>query len=316
MSRVDKMQQAGNSPMVKFIELSRIFGKSKSLWACVFEGEDEKYFASRLNFYLGDGMWSGVASGGKKNAIDLHAFISSHPEYKNHRYAFFADRDYEDWLSSPDEATFYITEVYSIENLYVSSDVLKSILSAEFGIAEHNDEFGDFAKCMSLFENAFNQFCSCVSAFNYFAKAHRIMERDGKKAGSLNIRNIKISDLVSIDLAKVQANYDVNAPESLFKDLAGLALDEDAWNESVATLPPETWAKRFRGKQQIEFLRTFLSQLKMDRCSATPKIFSKKGNVKLGLSKENCISELSQYALTPKCLRDFLSILEQRPVPI
>jgi hypothetical protein len=54
-------------------------------------------------------------------------------------------------------------------------------------------------------------------------------------------------------------------------------------------------------------MRIFLTQLKADRnIKAGRKVFKEKGNVKLQLTKGNTISELSQYADTPQCLRDFL----------
>jgi len=315
MSRVEFMQQAGGSYTVKFLEMSRIFGKDKARYACVFEGEDEKYFSPRLNINLGHDCWTGVASGGKKVAIELHRYVSSHPIYKSYRYAFFLDQDFEHWLENPDVETVYITGVYSIENFYTPVSVFKSIISAEFGISEYGEDSSDFEECVVLYIAAFRDFCQCVSSFNFFAKAHRIMERDGKKAGKLNIRNVKLSDLVSIELDKVRINYDPAHPASLFKDLEDPTIAPESLAEAVETLPSDSWDKTFRGKQQLEFLRLFLSQLKADRCNNVPTKFSKKGNVKLGLSKENCISELSQYALTPQCLKNFLLRLLLRPTP-
>ena len=66
----------------------------------------------------------------------------------------------------------------------------------------------------------------------------------------------------------------------------------------------ERW---FRGKQHLEFFRSFLGKLKEDRCKKSAReIFKLKGNVKLNLTKANSISELSQYAETPSCLKAFL----------
>lgn len=312
MSRVAEMQKEAESHSVKFLELTRIFGRNKDLYACVFEGEDEKYFSPRLNFFLGEHCWSAVNSGGKKITTELHTKVLEHPEYKNYKYAFFVDRDYEHWLESPEKNTFYITDCYSIENLYTSVGTFKSILSAEFGVNEQCEEREDFAKCVELFESAMKKFCECVSSFNYYAKAHRIMERDGKKKIKLNIRNVKLSDLAKIEIENVTMQYDPLRPDALFKDLQDTAVDHDSMREAVDTLPEEEWQTLFRGKQQLEFLRLFLTHLKNDRNDKTPRYFGKSGNVRLGLSKENCISELSQYASTPSSLKHFLERLSSR----
>ncbi len=47
-------------------------------------------------------------------------------------------------------------------------------------------------------------------------------------------------------------------------------------------------------------------KLKEDKVSDNPTFFASKGRVMISLSKDNCISELSQYAETPDCLLSFL----------
>ncbi|MEZ8652053.1 hypothetical protein AB6D92_24275 [Vibrio splendidus] len=61
-----------------------------------------------------------------------------------------------------------------------------------------------------------------------------------------------------------------------------------------------------RGKQQLEFLRLFLTRLKDERSKKDNVIFSKRTPVKLQLSKANILSELSQYAVTTSCLVEYL----------
>jgi hypothetical protein len=309
------MRSAAQSYSVKFLEMTRIYSQDRDAFACVFEGEDEKYFAPRLNLYLGDGAWAAVNSGGKKIATELHEFILAHPEYRLFRYAFFIDRDFEHWLQNPDPATLYITNTYSIENLYTTVGVFRSILSAEFGISANGDDSEDFKSLSIAYAKVLDEFCECAKWFNYYAKAHRIMERDGTTNVKLNIRNVKVNDLAEVRIDGVTIKYDPERPELLFRDFNGHPLDQMAVQEAVATLPRTEWRAMFRGKQQLEFLRTFLSQLKIDRSAQAPRFFRARGNVKLGLSKENCISELSQYAETPSCLREFLSALSARPAP-
>jgi hypothetical protein len=75
----------------------------------------------------------------------------------------------------------------------------------------------------------------------------------------------------------------------------------------------ELW---FRGKQHIGFFRVFINLLIDDRCKKSDrKVFAEKGNVRLAkLSKDNVISELSQYADTPICLINFLKNIDPTPI--
>jgi hypothetical protein len=203
----------------------------------------------------------------------------------------------------------------NVKNVLLTIATVASIISAEFGLSEFGEHSADYTKCLQAYSKALDNFCECVQYFNYYAKAHRIMERDEKKRKRLNINNVKVNDLVCIDLHNVRINYDPTKPELLFRDGQDLVVEAEAYGEARTSLPRELWKLRFRGKQQLEFLRVYLTKLKADRCCDSPKFFEKKGNVRLALSKENCISELSQYAETPSCLRLFLTNLASKPQP-
>jgi len=315
MDRVTAMIAAGQSYSVKFLEITRAFGKNSNLFVCIFEGEDGKYFSPRVSFALGVAKWYGVHAGGKEKVLEIHKRLTTHPSYKDFRFACFIDADYDHWTDRSQTTNLYCTKTYSIENFYTTADAVREIIANEFGISEFGDEAEDFNKIISTYLDLLDITCYSLSEFNFIAKAHRIMERDGKSRCKLNLNNIKLSDLVTIELDNVTANYDVENPVSIFKDARNIVIDADALSESKATLPKESWSDKFRGKQQIDFLRTWLSILKQDRCSKNPTFCAKSGNVKLSLSKENCLSELSQYATTPSCLKDFLAAFALVPEP-
>lgn len=315
MDRVGKMQASTQAYSVKFLEMTRIYGKSRDIIACVFEGEDSKYYAPRLNYAIGEGSWHGINSGGKKIVLQVYDCIAAHPIYSLYRYAFFIDSDYDHWSDYSDKKFIYQTASYSIENYYTTENSLKNIISSEFNISECGDEASDFEKIINKYVDLLEIFCYALSEFNYFAKAHRIMERENKSIQSLNLSNVKLSDLVKVELDGINIIYDLENPSSVFKDSKDFVFAARAISEARETLPKEKWATHFRGKQQLEFLRQWLSLLKADRCAKVPKFFSKSGNVKISLSRENCISELSQYASTPACLRDFIDMIKNIPEP-
>ena len=308
MSRVDLLAAAGSSYSVKFLEFTRINSKDPSYIVCIFEGEDGKYFYQRIEENLRPYQWRSINAGGKKKVLELYETIVSHPDYKDSRFMCFIDRDFECWYENPDFNRIYVTPCYSIENLYLSHDCFRKVLECEFSITEFGEECAeDYQKCDSLFRALKAEFSNHVSQFNYWVKAHRIMERDGVSGCKLNVRNIKFNDLVSIGFSGVVQVYDTETPLSVFKDSRSLAICVNAMKEAQESLNSQDPVSAYRGKQWIEFLREVLLLLKNDRTCKQPQFFSKKGPVQLSLSKENIISELSQYAETPDCLTRFIS---------
>lgn len=313
MDRVLTMQQHGDSYSVKLLEFSRIYSKNKDNLICLFEGQDEKYYSNRVDNIIGKGKWQGINCGGRKVVTDLYDEIDKHPIYKESNYCCFIDHDYQDWYENPDNDRIYVTSGYSIENYYVSEPVFKNILSSEFNITEFNEHSADYTKCIQAFNARLEEFNSCVLPFNCWAKAHRLMEHRKQAPRTLNIQNIKIDELVSISIEKVEKAYG-DSPENLFKDYEGLSLCPVALKDAQDNLNTKNLTLAMRGKQQLEFLRMFLIKLKTDRGNEAPSFFSAKGKVILNLTKDNCISELSQYAETPECLTEFLTNVSERMV--
>lgn len=305
MDRVTSMQRQGSSHTVKFLELTRIYSKFKDNLICIFEGQDEKYFSPRLNLKIGDKNWNGINSGGRKVVLELYKLLSNHDLYKTSNYCCFIDRDFQDWFKNPDSDKIYITNGYSIENNYVKESVFKSILSCEFNVTEFNEHSQDFEKCVQTFRQRLNEYNQCIHDFNCWVKAHRIMEYKKEAPQTLNVRGVKISDLINVSIDRIERIYSKN-PKELFKDYKNLQLCEKAIAEADHLLNKSDVCMSYRGKQQLEFLRLFLTKLREDRVSKTLSFFSCKGRVSLNLSKDNCISELSQYANVPDCLNQFI----------
>jgi len=292
---------------VKFMEFTRVVSKAPDAVVCFFEGEDEKYYSSRVSHGLSGFFWHGIDTGGKKVVLDVFSEISKHPVYRSYRYLFFIDRDFEHWFENPNSALIYVTPCYSIENLYISEDVFKKVLAAEFGATEFNHQRHSFKDCVELLRRLKREFGDALFQFNVWVKAHRIMERDGLKAAKLNVRNIKTEDLVSVLLDGVVTKYDSEDPSSVFKDTGNFVIDECARREAETSLQIDEWETDYRGKQVIDFLRMFLVKLREDISSTRPVVFDEKAKIRLTLSKDSIISELSQYAETPECLMGFLA---------
>jgi hypothetical protein len=307
MSRVEVLRKSRDSLSVKFLEFTRVVSKGKV--PAFFEGEDEKYYSIRINNIRPDITWAGVNCNGKSNVIGIRERIKDHNTYKKYPCLFFVDSDFDDNQSLSGLSNLYITPCYSVENLYISQAAFARVLSAEFGVNDTCDEHECYEICMTKYREIKSQYLTCIKGFNCLIKEIRLMESSGDAVGKLNINNVNIDALVNIDLLSVTKEYSESSPSSIFPDLAeDLLISHQASQEYFRNRDAELW---YRGKQNLDFYRVFLSKLKLDRCKKNGRvIFGNKGSVKLQLTKSNAISELSQYADTPECLRAFLKCFE------
>ena len=273
--------------------------------AVFFEGEDEKYFSVRINNIRPDINWAGVNSKGKSNVVTLRKKIRKHPIYQNALCMFFVDSDFDCNSSINDFDDVYLTPCYSIENLYLSDSTFERVMAAEFGLSETAEEYKCYQRVLGVYGATKSSYLEVIKEFNFLIKELRKMEQNGTINGRLNINNLSIGDLVSVNFGSVSKQYDENNPITLFPELpSNLQVSLQCSEEYFKELSSEQW---FRGKQHLEFLRVFLGKIKEDRCKKNSRaIFHTKGNVKLSLTKANSISELSQYADTPTCLKEFL----------
>lgn len=307
MSRLDQLRESRNATSVQFMDFMKAVSKRRSILVCFFEGEDEKYFSIRLNTILPNVEWTGINCGGKSKVISLRDKIRTHAQYKESTVAFFIDNDFGDDTVSNEEE-FYITPCYSVENIYSRVETFKNILTAEFGMSEFCSLSNDFEIAISIFNARLNEFCNVILPFNIWIKAHRIIEKStDDKSKKLNLNNLKIEDLVSIKLHEISSVYDCDNISALFPN--SFAITSEQYSESAAYFQNQGLETFLRGKQQLEFLRVFLTHLREERSKKENPTFSKRTSVKLQLSKANILSELSQYAVTPSCLVTYLTNL-------
>lgn len=303
MSRVALLSDSRSSTSVKFLEFTRI--AAKDIVAVFFEGEDEKYYSGRINLIRSDIRWQGVKCGGKENVKNLRDKIKKHGTYKKYPCMFFVDSDFDNNHDIASLQDLYITPCYSIENLYISDNVFKRVMNAEFGLSDSAEDSEEYVNAIQKYSECKAQYLKAIADFNFFIREVRLMEKSGALDGKLNINNIDFGKLVKIECCSVHKLYSKENYPTIFseiKDHHSVSIEGSILH--FKSVSAEMW---FRGKQHLEFFRTYLIKLKEDRCKKENRIlFKSKGNVKLCLTKDNCISELSQYADTPDCLKDFL----------
>lgn len=270
MSRVEMLSNSRDSGSVRFLEFTRIVSRNKQKIAVFFEGEDEKYYSIRINTFVPELSWSGIKCGGKAKVLEMKTKIEHHPTYKNHRCIYFIDSDFDDNTEHLDANNVYVTPCYSIENLYISDACFIRILNAEFGINDCCEEHEDFETCLKLFKTQKEKYLNEISNFNYMIRDIRQKENDKKSKSKLNINNIDFDKVIKVSLDDVISCYDKNNAKSVFPDLASdIEIDFDVHNTFFADKCSETW---FRGKQHLEFLRVFLTNIKTDTVFALLKL--------------------------------------------
>ncbi|WP_439253910.1 DUF4435 domain-containing protein [Pseudomonas monteilii] len=309
MSRVATLTNAASSAAVKFLEVTRAHSKKPQAAICIFEGNDEKYYACRLSSILGQDSWVGINTGGRNPVLELRKLILQHPVYKKCRFLCFIDKDYDDWLVNPDPDRIYITPCYSIENLYASQMCLVGILSAEFRVTDFNEMASEYAACIDLFQKRMVEVCECLLSFNIWGKGRALMERDGKGVPKVYLNDATIDKLIHLDLASCTILYDPNDISSLLRKSSNDDFCAVAIAEATSSFENVNRMLRYRGKQQIEAFRRFLSALRHDFVTGGGVVFKKKGKLKMEFDdSKDLLSELSQYADTPDCLRRFLHV--------
>jgi len=309
LSRLESLRKARKSTSVQFMDFIKAVSRDRTILVCFFEGEDEKYFSIRLNTILSSVKWTGVNCGGKGNVISLRDTIRSHSQYKESFVAFFIDNDFGD-DTVENEEDFYVTSCYSIENLYTKVETFENIIKAKFGMSEFCSESNDFEIATTIFKERLAEFCSIMLPFNIWIKAHRIIEKSSDdKSNQLNLNNLKIEDLASINLTGVSSVYDCENVSTLFNNSFTVTAEQYAESEEYFRQQESCLEEFLRGKQQLEFLRVLLTHLREERSKKGNTTFSKRTPIKLQLSKANTLSELSQYAVTPHCLVEYLNNL-------
>lgn len=305
---VKEMRQARKRAPVAYLDFTRQCNNLDDLHNklfCFVEGEDSKYYSVRVSLICYDLDYEFFECNGKSEVLRLYEMINEHKEYDKHKKAYFVDKDFDESITDEFNGEIYETPCYSIENLYTTKESYKEILKSEFKISDSDDGYEDYMMCVNIFKDRQQEFHDAMRVINaWIIRQKEIYEENGNNKDKININNLSINDLVKIKLDRVEKRYNIRDLHSKMCNSDSFSIKEiKNRSESLREINPQ---KYFRGKFEIEFLRKILTKLRDDSSKKNPNYFSKKRNIKLNLSKNNIISELSQYASTPKCLVKYL----------
>lgn len=261
---------------------------------CFYEGEDGKYYNSRIEKYWGLNFISFIA-GNKKEVLKIMDKIQSDPLYADVCVMFFVDHDYDRSLANTNSDLFE-TPCYSIENLYAQECVLGRILQSEFGL---NVMDPDYLMCMTDYQSRLAEFNQIILKFNAIVK----YQHECKPEAKCKFSNIKTSHLAHISIEKItkSSRHDTE----ISKLIGQLNIDEqvlDAIENELRQV--ETPQLVLRGKNQLDFFVAIIMIFR--KLCASGGYFKKElTRVRINIT-DNRLSELSQYAITPPELDTFL----------
>lgn len=292
-SLLNEMREGRESANAAFVNFTDNYKNFASHVFCFYEGEDGKYYNQRIKQLIGNPIIP-IKAKNKSNTIRVWRKISKNQEYNDVQKMFFVDRDMDELPHDLDE-NLYITPCYSIENLYANIETFKNILEAEFSL---NVTDPDFIKCVDLFEILFEKFCTQMIPFNAL-----VLIRSEKKLNNGKVSlNIKTRQVISISLGGIEKGNKYSDIYKLQEDLE--VTDQDLEFATQRIIESQEFIEKFRGKNQLDFLVEVLNLLKSRKDDLT--FFSiKRDNITLNITS-NRLSELSQYAKTPQCLKEFI----------
>jgi hypothetical protein len=301
MSYIEELRLSRDKAQVAFQEFALSTSRLSTHLFCFFEGKDNSYYVPRIKRYTE--KYHPIKCGNKDSVLKVHKLISNHSEYSKYKKAFFIDRDFNNSIEASIPPIFE-TPCYSIENLYVSPNVFKEILTNEFHLSEIGDQT-EFDVCISLYTKRQEEFNNAMSLFNaWYACLIDIRQMSGQKTGvSLDEKPPK--GFLNISLSSVNSNYDFDTIKSTFSDAT--EIEETKLQQKISDFQKSDKSKIFRGKYELHFLVKFI-QLLLQDANSTKNILSKKINFAFGdlLSNQQAINIFEGYAETPNQLTDYL----------
>ena len=297
MSLRDKMSE--ESECVEAIFLSYVQNKSSQEIFLFFEGVDDfKYYCPRISFVCNDKKYKKYDCKCKTNVLRIHSMIINQAGKDNKAITmFFVDKDFDD--NSNIDNDIYITPAYSIENLYFTDLAIENMIRAEMGLSEHSkDDENDFK-----------------AAYNYVINFRDNIIKDilyGNACYSLQIKKSHEMGGAKPNLSAIK-RYDDIANISKFEDIREkiknyIELSDDEIEEEYERLKSDA-IRYIRGKYMLEKMPKCIQKIEEESnkgANHEGHWFSKKRRMRLNTSESTLISDLSNYAETPRCLINYI----------
>lgn len=261
---------------------------------CLVENYDLCFYPHRVADILGCKA-AGVPCEGKKNVIALYSLIKSKPVYDKYKLRCFVDADFDD--NSVVDNHIYVTNSYSIENLYMDEYVVANILENEYKIRPMATD-GKHKKCMELYKKELSDFHQAVLLYNAWYKG---VKEKGLTQEMKVCLGEKVPDaMIDLTIGAIVKHYDKAYLEAKFPLAPKLTEEELDLRSKELSLN----AKFLRGKFEIQFLHKFFEFLNSD-AKTHRRIYTVlvRG---INMERNRMISTLDNYVETPTDMREYI----------
>lgn len=256
---VQKTREARNKSVVVFTKFCQSKELHKKALFCFYEGEDAKYYGSRVEQITGRSCENIVSynCGGKTGVLKVIELIKRKKQYDYVKTAYFIDSDF--FPQKNLDKNIYQTTGYSVENNYTSTTAFTRILNYAFGV---NCNCSDYVRCMEDYERSMDAFHRQILILNAWIKAHRVNElKTGKR--ELELTNFKIAkcfQTLQIDNVCVKQVINKDFLEGCFPELC--SIENTEIEKYASELARTNMQQTLRGKYELEFLKKIIDDLK------------------------------------------------------
>ena len=288
---VEIVREARNSGAVAYTRYCQEKRRFKDCLICFFEGEDKKYYLSRIVQYSGYDYEHVISyeCGGKDGVIYNHNKIDN-----NGNIAFFIDRDYIP--SGIKDSHLYETPCYSIENFYTSCSAFRRLILTEFDL---NPSDADTEKVCHDYEERLREFHAIMLPLNAWLECQRRTSGNFQKVHLSDFKIKKIVSRVDIDSVDRRADVSIDTFYRFFPEAE--TIDNDVLVAKIEEYNHVDQSMLFRGKFEFEFLQKIIQSLILKN-SKNQYFSSKRKSVNLQVN----LSSISSYADTPDDLITFI----------
>jgi len=307
---VDYLLNEANSKQTFFTLFVQSYKKDTNTLYCFYEGKDDtKYYRIRIENISENSNIEWFHCEGKDNVIGAYEMIKKLDDYYDlNRLLFFVDKDFSTHIKNED---IYCTPYYSIENFYTQREVVEKIFQDEFKLIKNSSENDDYNTALQIYDELLLKFHTEILFLNAWLACQndkRIMKAEKRRLNIDDKLKSYFSNIVYDDLINISDFTDLKNIESL-KNIFPDAYDisETEINDKLEEFRNKDGTKFFRGKFELKFLVSFLKRIKEELGKRNSKIFSKRySGINIQIDFPSAMSSLTQYAITPNCLRKYL----------
>ena len=289
--------------------------RNSDVVACVFEGEDHLYYNSRIDAHMPGGKRRvNFPVHGKANVLKLYALRLTNSYVREANSLYFVDKDFDlDRICN--RSQLYMTPCYSIENFYVTRSTISRIIRDCFKVEEYKIVSGELVVCdeYSRITNYIYQFIDSLQTeyvfpLNAYILAGKKALRNGKaiEKDQFVYKNFSFSEYVDISFKRINKKKEINFINLTISLNAGGLISEEEFEKELGQLKQSGRVMDLRGKNNFEIFSLVMRNVFEDAGKSVPKIFSKKKDDKISFNLQTALGDLSSFADTPLCLREFL----------